>query len=61
MTPQKSKKVPNLKKNKKKKYLFFFFFYLKAKSLVDEWSLSKCGRVEDGSLLPFALLAEGTQ
>jgi len=29
--------------------------------LVDGWSLSECGRVEDGPLLPFVVLVEGTQ
>jgi hypothetical protein len=29
--------------------------------LVDRWSLLECGRVEDGSLLPFVVLVEGTQ
>jgi hypothetical protein len=28
---------------------------------VDEWSLSECGCVEDGSLLPYMLPVEGTQ
>jgi hypothetical protein len=29
--------------------------------LVDGWSLAECGRVEDGPLLPFVVLVEGTQ
>jgi hypothetical protein len=29
--------------------------------LVDGWSLSECGRVEDGPLLPFVVLVEGRQ
>jgi hypothetical protein len=29
--------------------------------LVDGWSLMECGRVEDGPLLPFVVLVEGTQ
>jgi len=29
--------------------------------LVDGWSLPECNRVEDGPLLPFVVLMEGTQ
>jgi hypothetical protein len=29
--------------------------------LVDGWTLSECGRVENGSLLPYVVLVEGTQ
>lgn len=29
--------------------------------LVDGWSLAECGHVEDGPLLPFVVLVEGTQ
>jgi hypothetical protein len=29
--------------------------------LVDGWSLPECSRVEDGPLLPYVVLMEGTQ